>query len=110
MGRATLSEAVIKEMEELRKGNEALRKMIKVYQVIEWLKGFLSHECYMALTCDLQTFHKVSYRWNSKSRVIWTTQNFWKNKNILLTAFEWYWEIRSNLNEGFFFFFCIVNP
>lgn len=62
MGRATLSEAVIKEMEELRKGNEALRKMIKVYQVIEWLKGFLSHKCYMALTCDLQTFHKVSYR------------------------------------------------
>lgn len=36
MSRATLSEAVIKDMEELRKGNEALRSMIKVYQVMAW--------------------------------------------------------------------------
>ena len=41
MSRATLSEAVIKDMEELRKGNEALRNMIKVYQVMAWrLKPF----------------------------------------------------------------------
>ena len=62
MSRATLSEAVIKDMEELRKGNEALRNMIKVYQVManEGLNLSLPC-CHMALTCDLQIFHKVPY-------------------------------------------------
>ncbi|XP_067052190.1 serine/threonine-protein kinase 31-like isoform X5 [Acropora muricata] len=44
--RATLSEAVIKDMEELRKGNEALRNMIKVYQdnekAVDEIKKFYS--------------------------------------------------------------------
>ena len=33
--RTSLSEAMIKEMEEMRKDNETLRSMVKVYQVIE---------------------------------------------------------------------------
>ena len=33
--RTSLSEAMIKEMEEMRKDNETLRSMVKVYQVME---------------------------------------------------------------------------
>jgi len=89
MSRATLSEAVIKDMEELRKGNEALRNMIKVYQVMAWrLEPILSHDAIWLLP--------VTCKYSTRCRIA---------RTLLAGLFE----LNSDLwKEQEYFFHCIV--